>query len=104
MKVFQVLQGFCHWDATSVHPTLDSIAPDQYHTNIEFVEAPNYVFEGWGYDETVEKDARFIEPTPPEGWLYDGGTGTFYPDPNYTLVKPNHDLAEAERTFPELKL
>lgn len=34
--------------------------------NLLFVEAPDYVFEGWGY-----VDNEFITPTPPEGWLYD---------------------------------
>lgn len=44
-----------------------------------FVDAPDYVFESWGFDETKEGDARFIKPTPPEGWEYDDATGTFYP-------------------------
>lgn len=38
-----------------------------------FVEAPDYVYEGWGY-----LNGEFIKPTPPEGWLYDDKTGTFY--------------------------
>ena len=44
-----------------------------------FVEAPDYVFEGWGFDPLAEGDARFIKPEPPKGWLYDDATGTFYP-------------------------
>lgn len=79
MKIFQIFMGFCHWDATKVHPTLDSISENQYHSSIKFVEAPDYVFEGWGYDEEAEGDECFIKPTPPEGWLYDNATGTFYP-------------------------
>ncbi len=83
-KVFQIVDGLCYWDATSVHPTLQSIKPGQYHPSIAFAEAPDHVFEGWGFDETQQGDARFIAPTPPAGWLYDRETGTFYPDPNYT--------------------
>ena len=82
MRIFQTLQGFCHWDATIQHPTLES-TEGLYAPNIKFIEAPDYVREGWGYDETAEGDERFIEPTPPEGWLYDRATGTFYPDPDY---------------------
>lgn len=78
MKVFQIYQGFCHWDATRKHPTLaDTLG--KYAPGILFVETPDYVFEGWGYDETAEGDKRFIKPTAPEGWAYDDATGTFYP-------------------------
>ena len=80
MKVFQVFCGFCHWDATRVHPTLES-TEGLYAPDIKFVEAPDYVFEGWGFDETKEGDDRFIMPSAPEGFEYDPETGTFY-DPN----------------------
>lgn len=90
MKVFRIFQSLCHWDATPQHPTLNS-AEGLYAPDIVFVEAPDYVREGWDYDETAEGDARFIEPTPPEGWLYDRKTGTFYPDPSPipTDLSPN---------------
>lgn len=78
MKIFQVLHGFCHWDATGKHPTLES-TQGLYHPSIVFIEAPDYVHESWGFDETQEGDARFIQPIPPEGWAYDSDTGTFYP-------------------------
>lgn len=79
MKIFQIFMGFCHWDATRKHPTLES-TKGLYAPDIVFVEAPDYVFEGWGYDPDAEGDARFVQPTPPEGWLYDPETGTFYPE------------------------
>lgn len=79
MKIFQILDNICHWDATKKHPTLES-TEEKYAPDILFVEAPDYVFEGWGYDADAEGDARFIKPTPPEGWLYDDATGTFYPE------------------------
>lgn len=78
MKIFQILDGFCHWDATSQHPTLAS-TDGLYAPDIHFVEAPDYVFESWGFDPDAEGDARFIQPTPPDGWAYDEETGTFYP-------------------------
>lgn len=93
MKVFQIFDGFCHWDATLQHPTLQS-TEGQYAQDIIFAEAPDYVFEGWGYDAAAEGDARFIQPTPPEGWLYDPETGTFYresepePDPEPEPTEP----------------
>lgn len=83
MKIYQVYYSMCYWDATPIHPTVASTV-GRYAPDIMFIEAPDFVREGWGYDETAAGDARFIEPTPPEGWLYDRETGTFYPDPDYT--------------------
>ena len=79
MKTFQILRGFCHWDATRKYPNVKD-TEGKYAPGIVFVEAPDYVREGWGYDGTKEGDERFIQPTPPEGWLYDLETGTFYPE------------------------
>ena len=51
MKIFQIVSNVCYWDATAVHPTLaDTVG--KYPSDIIFVEAPDYVFEGWGYDST----------------------------------------------------
>lgn len=74
MKVFQIEANFCHWDATNQFPTKESTV-GYFPPEVLFVEAPDYVFEGWGYI-----DGEFIKPTPPEGWIYDEETGTFYPE------------------------
>lgn len=79
MKVFKIRDNIVHWDATSVFPTVAATA-GRFPPSDLFVEAPDNVFEGWGYDPTAEGDERFIQPTPPEGWLYDPETGTFYPE------------------------
>lgn len=75
MKIFQIVNGFCHWCTpfTSLEET-KGFPPDCI-----FVEAPDYVNEQWGYDDTKEGDERFIHPEPPEGWAFDEETGTFYP-------------------------
>lgn len=76
MKVFQVLNGFCHYDAT---PFVNSIehAKEIHSPEINFVEAPDFVFEGWGFDENAEGDDRFIRPTAPVGYIYDEKSGVF---------------------------
>ena len=79
MKVFQILNGFCYYDMTKDFPTLAS-TEGCFAPNIHIVEAPDKVFEGWGYDETAEGDERFLQPQPPEGWVYDETTGTFSPE------------------------
>lgn len=77
MKIFQILGDFCHWDASNVISTLEE-ARERFAPDIIFVEAPDNVREGWGFDASLEGDARFIRPVPPEGWEYDEETGTFY--------------------------
>ena len=93
MKIFQVYKNICYWDATKTHLTINNIVAHQYPAAVKFIEAPDYVREGWGFDETAESDARFVEPTPPEGWLYDQETGTFYPDSSHIPIdlSPNTD-------------
>ena len=73
MKIFQIIDGFCHWDATRKFPSLDA-TKGRFPADVLFVEAPDEVREGWGY-----KEGEFIQPTPPDGWEYDVETGTFYP-------------------------
>lgn len=79
MKIFQIFNDLCYWDASEVVPNLE-FAVERYSPEIKFVEAPNYVFEGWGYDKFKQGEDRFVKPVPPEGWIYDDLTGTFYPE------------------------
>lgn len=91
MKIFQVFGGFCHWDATAVLPSIDAAA-EMFAPDIVFVEAPDYVREGWGFDETAEGDTRFIRPVPPEGWLYDDETGAFYQESDAVPASEESDI------------
>lgn len=77
MKIFQIVDKKCYWDATSQVHSIEQ-ANRMYPSDILFVEAPNFVNEGWGYDDSKEKDDRFIKPETPEGWEYDPISGTFY--------------------------
>ena len=97
MKIFQIVDGFCYWDATkSVQSLSNTIG--RYPSDVLFVEAPNYVFEGWGYDDTKEGNERFVMPDAPEGWLYDHKTGTFYPEDFVPVqeVSPESRIATLE--------
>ena len=75
MKIFQIVNGFCHWQTP--FQSLDETRG--FPKDCIFVEAPDYVNEQWGFDDTKEGDERFVHPEPPEGWAYDEDTGTFYP-------------------------
>lgn len=82
MKVFQIKSGFCFNDATGKFKTAEE-TKDKFAPDVLFVDAPDYVFEGWGYDYNAEGNARFIKPTPPDGYAYDDETGTFYLEEEY---------------------
>ncbi len=92
MKIMQILDGFCYYDATETARTHDLSGLE----GITLVEAPDYVFPGWGFDETREGDARFIKPTQPEGWLYDEKTGTFYQEGYQPPMTPEERIASLE--------
>ncbi len=96
MKVFQIRAGLCHWDASSICP--NAAAAATRFPGLTFVDAPDVVFEGWGYDASQTGDARFIKPIAPDGWHYDDVSGTFYPDaeptPALTLAEQIADQQE----------
>lgn len=81
MKVFQIESNICYWDATRQFPTAESTI-GFFPPDLLFVEAPDYVFEGWGY-----VNGEFVKPEAPEGWKYDEKTGTFY-NPEYEPPEP----------------
>lgn len=88
MKVFQIVGGICHWHARE-YGTAAEAAPF-FSAECEFVDAPDEVHEGWGY-----MDGMFIKPTPPEGFLYDDATGTFYDENGAppTPTRTNEELS-----------
>lgn len=101
MKIFQIIGGFCHWDASAVLPTLGDQA-GRFSKDMIFVEAPDHVFEGWGFDPTREGDDRFIQPQPPEGWLYDEKSGTFYPEDGEKPSSQNKTNAQLAKELKDL--
>ena len=97
MKVFQIIDGFCHWDASAVIRRAAD-AEGRFEPDMLFADAPDYVYEGWGFDASAEGDARFIKPEAPEGWLFDEKTGTFYEEGTNPPSQPRDvwdELAEA---------
>ena len=82
MKIFQIVNGFCHWQT----PFRSLEETKGFPSDCIFVEAPDYVNEQWGFDDTKEGDERFIRPEPPEGWIYDEDTGTFYPEADIPMM------------------
>jgi hypothetical protein len=67
---------FCHDDVTDRFASAEAAAAEC--SDSTFVDAPDFVFPGWGYDETADGDGRFIAPDIPDGYRYD--CGCFVPD------------------------
>ena len=77
MKVFRIKNNSCWVEVTNRFPTLPATV-GRFPPSVIFAEAPDYVREGWGFDASKDGDERFLQPQPPEGWLYDLESGTFY--------------------------
>lgn len=92
MKIFQIVDNFVHYDMTHLYSSV-AVARSKYPPTVQIVEAPDYVFEGWGYDPNESGNDRFIKPTPPDGWAYDEKTGTFY-DPDFETKRKISTLRE----------
>lgn len=82
-KVIQIVNDNCAW----VTPFENvGVTVGMYPSDCLFVEAPDYVFEGWGYitqdddGNYVSGDDRFVKPVAPEGCVYDDDTGEMVAD------------------------
>lgn len=81
MKIFQIVEGICKWETGYV--TIGE-AYNIFPEDLLFVEAPDYVYEGWAYREKDDNgneltgDDRFIVPDLPKGLYYDPDTGSIY--------------------------
>ena len=67
MKYFKVVKNFIFEEIFNLEKEIGNFV----------VIAPDYVFEGWGFDITQKGENRFIKPECPEGFKYDEKTGTF---------------------------
>lgn len=70
MKIFQIVKDFCFCQIFGF-PNIDVAKEFFSATDMVLVEAPDNVFEGWGY-----VNGEFIKPNPPsEDFVYDEETG-----------------------------
>lgn len=77
MKIFDIVNNEVHAEYTGQYADAAE-ASSHYAPTIRFVDAPDWVFPGFGFDDSREGDARFVEPTTDTpGWVYDGH-GTFW--------------------------
>lgn len=77
MKVVQIHNGQVYHDLSYKYSTA-SEASKFYSSEILIVDAPDYVFPGWGYNSSLDGDNKFIKPTVPEDMEYDEQTGTVW--------------------------
>ena len=77
MKVVQIHNGQVYHDLSYKYSSAVE-ASKFYSSEILIVDAPNYVFPGWGYNPSLDGDNKFIKPTVPEDMKYDEQTGTVW--------------------------
>lgn len=80
MKVFRIEEELCFDDITHIAETAEE-AYERFGYDDIYVDAPDYVFVGWGFDGSKEGDDRFIKPVPPAGYYYDDSDGGIYQMP-----------------------
>ena len=89
MKIFQIVRGICKWETPF---TTTEEARNKYPKDCLFIEAPDYVFEGWRFcdvDENgnlLEGYDKFLEPIPPENHVYNPYTGKCVPDSELVYI------------------
>ena len=68
-KIFEIVNDRVHKE----YPQYDTVseAYDHYSRDLTFVEAPDNVWVGFGFDSSKVGDERFIRPELSEGWVYD---------------------------------
>lgn len=68
-KVFQIIDGECYSEVTELFPAAaDTVG--WYPDDLLFVDAPDYVFQGWTY-----RNGKFYEPVAPGGYHYNYENG-----------------------------
>lgn len=68
-KVFLIVDNHCQREYPEYENAYD--ASKNFAPNMLFVDAPDYVWPGWGFDPDKEDDERFVRPELEEGWIYD---------------------------------
>ncbi len=97
MKIFQIVDGVCKWETP--YKTMSEII-GRFPQDCLFVEAPDYVFEGWGYNSKDNDGSilfgndRFTKPIPSEGYAYNPYTGKCVPESEFA---PILERAQMER-------
>lgn len=101
-KLFQILDGhLC--DTIRRGKTLTE-ARKYYAPSVEIVEAPDYVFEVWGYDPSKQGDERFTRPVANAGFVYDEETGTFWnPEAQRSLERESKHAETTNDTLQALR-
>ena len=78
MKVLLIKGRFCHEDVTERFASAE--AAKRLYPYCTFVDAPDFVFPGWGFEPDAHGDDRCLRPGVPEGFAYDDSCGCFVPD------------------------
>ena len=98
MKIFQIVNDICKWETTFTD--IEEIR-GKYPKDCLFVEAPDYVFEGWRFCNKDENgnlidDYKFLRPIPPEGYIYNPYTGTCVPDSEFAHILEKAQIDKQE--------
>lgn len=78
MKIVEIVDGKVHREYPELHSLEE--AYQTYAKTLTFVECPDNVFPGFGFDSSKQGADRFIRPILEDGWEYDEGGHPWNPE------------------------
>ena len=101
MKVFEIVNGVCFREYPEYANA--SEASKFFAPNIQFVDAPDDVWEGFGFDGSKKGDSRFIRPELSDGWVYDENGNPWNPEEHRATERKGLHAATTDDTMQALR-
>ena len=101
MKVFEILNNTVHCEYPQYSTAAE--ASSHYAPTIQFVDAPDWVWPGFGFDPSKSGDERFIRPELSEGYEYDENGNIWNPEECRTSERTSRHAATTNDTMEALR-
>lgn len=100
-KVVEIVNGRVHRE----YPRFSTAeeAYSVYAPNLIFVDAPDNVWPGFGFDPDRAGDARFIRPPLSEGWVYDENNHPWNPEAHRKAERTSMHASTTNDTMQALR-
>lgn len=101
MKVVEILNSRVHCEYPQYQTAAE--ASTHYAPTIVFVDAPDWVREGFGYVASNVGDERFVRPQLSEGWVYDDNGFEWNPEEQRAAERKQKHAETTDDTMQALR-